>query len=109
MIVTSVLRKIRPRSGPSKIERARAEIAGLKQKLEDVPYKEREKLVGQYGIRIGYKDLDMLQMQARIRAIEPSLTIGRENFRWVFYSGRALSQAQINRIEQRLGFRLEKG
>jgi len=83
-------------------------VEELEDELREAPYKEREKLLGNYGHRIGSKDLDMIAMQARIRRVEPSLRIARENFRWIVYSGRLLPAAQLNQIDSLLGFRLDR-
>ena len=91
------------------LQETKKTLEATQQELAEAPYKAREELVGKYGIRVGYKDLDMLAMQAKIRAIEPSMTIGREGFRWVFYSGRKLTGAEFNTLESVLGFRLDRG
>ena len=84
-------------------------ISHLEQEVAEAPYKAREELVGQYGIRIGYRDFDLQKLQARVRAVEPSLRIESEEFRWVFYAGRQLEEPQIRRLESMLGFTLERG
>lgn len=91
------------------VEKQNTEIEELKQEVAEAPYRAREELVGSYGIRIGYRDFDLQVIQAQVRVVEPSIRIEREGFRWVFFSGRKLDEAQMRRLESKLGFTLERG
>ena len=84
-------------------------IEGLEQELAEAPFKAMEELVGLRGIRIGYRDFDLINIQAAARRVEPSIRIERENFRWVFYADKVLEQAQMRRLESKIGFGLERG
>ena len=84
-------------------------IEGLTQELAEAPFRAMEELVGLRGIRIGYRDFDLINIQSAARAVDPSIRIERENFRWVFYADKVLEQAQMNRLESKIGFRLERG
>lgn len=83
-------------------------IKELEAELKQAPYEAREKLIGRYGVRVGWKDLDMMAAQARIRTVDSSLNIGREDTRWIIYAGRMLEPAEINAVESQLGFRLQR-
>ena len=91
------------------VERQSAKIVDLKPEVAEAPYKAREELVGEYGIRIGFRDFDLQKLQAQVRVVEPSIRIEREGFRWVLYSGRKLDEPQMRRLESKLGFKLERG
>ncbi len=96
-------------SAEATVTQQERQIEHLEQEVKEAPYRAREELIGQYGIRIGWQEFDLQAIQAKIRAVEPSLRIERENFRWVFYAARAMDQAQMNRLESKLGFKLERG
>ena len=85
------------------------QIEGLEQQLAEAPHRAMEELVAQRGIRIGYRDFDLINIQAAARAVDPSIRIERENFRWVFYADDLLEQAQMRRLESKIGFGLERG
>lgn len=85
------------------------QITKLKQEVAEAPYRAREELIGQYGIRIGWKDFDLQRIQVQARVVEPSIRIEREDFRWVFFAARVLDEAQMRRLESKIGFSLERG
>ncbi len=91
------------------VERKDERIKELEQEVAEAPYRAREELVRSYGIRIGFRDFDLQKLQAQVRVVEPSIRIEREGFRWVFFSGRALDEPQMRRLESKLGFKLERG
>lgn len=92
------------------VDRKDEKIKQLEQEVAEAPYKARAELVGEYGIRIGFRDFDLQKIQAQVRVVEPSIRIEREEgFRWVFFSGRKLDEAQMRRLESKLGFKLERG
>ena len=91
------------------VERQSLTIKGLEADVAEAPYRAREELVGEYGIRIGWKEFDLQKIQAQVRVVEPSIRIEREGFRWVLFSGRKLDEAQMRRLESKLGFKLERG
>ncbi len=84
-------------------------IEGLEQELVEAPFRAMEQLTEQRGRRIGYHEFDLIQIQAAARSVDPSIRIERENYRWVFYADELLEQPQMNRLESKIGFNLERG
>ena len=92
-----------------KLKEANETIKDLEQRLSEAPHRVMEEIVSKYGRRIGYRDFDLINIQSAARSVDPSIRIERENFRWVFYADDLLEQAQMRRLESKIGFGLERG
>ena len=99
--------KLKP--ADTKLKEAKATIKDLQHRLSEAPHRVMEEVCSKYGRRIGYHDFDLINVQSMARSVDPSIRIERENFRWVFYADDLLEQPQMNRLESKIGFKLERG